>query len=54
MQLADLWQRAIPPEPWRECDNIPWNGQAFSARMLEGQLSQTHRAASRRSITIER
>ena len=53
MQLADLWQRAIPPEPWHEGDNIPWNDEAFSARMLDEHLSQAHDAASRRSATIE-
>jgi SAM-dependent methyltransferase len=54
MQLAELWQRAIPPEPWQEGDNIPWNDPAFSARMLDEHLSQAHDAASRRSATIDR
>jgi SAM-dependent methyltransferase len=54
MRLAELWQRAIPPEPWREGDNIPWNDPAFSARMLDEHLSQAHDAASRRSATIDR
>jgi SAM-dependent methyltransferase len=54
MQLAELWQRAIPPEPWREGDNIPWNDPAFSARMLAEHLSQAHDAASRRGATIDR
>jgi len=54
MRLADLWQRAIPPEPWREGDNIPWNDPAFSARMLDEHLSQAHDAASRRAVTIDR
>ncbi|HET9221949.1 MAG TPA: class I SAM-dependent methyltransferase [Roseiflexaceae bacterium] len=54
MRLADLWQRAIPPEPWQEGDNIPWNDPAFSARMLDEHLSQAHDAASRRSATIDR
>jgi hypothetical protein len=40
MQLADLWQRAIPPEPWREGDNIPWNDPAFSARILDQHRPQ--------------
>jgi len=54
MQLADLWQRAIPPAPWHEGDNIPWNDPAFSARMLDEHLSQVHDAASRRGSTIDR
>ena len=54
MRLANLWQRAIPPEPWQEGDNIPWNDPAFSARMLDEHLSQAHDAASRRSATIDR
>lgn len=54
MRLENLWQRAIPPEPWREGDNIPWNDEAFSARMLVEHLSQAHDAASRRSATIDR
>jgi SAM-dependent methyltransferase len=54
MRLADLWRRAIPPEPWREGDNIPWNDPAFSARMLDEHLSQAHDAASRRGATIDR
>ena len=54
MQLAELWQRVMPPKPWQEGDNIPWNDPAFSARMLDEHLSQAHDAASRRSITIDR
>jgi SAM-dependent methyltransferase len=54
MQIAELWQRAIPPQPWHEADNIPWNDPAFSARMLDQHLSQAHDAASRRSTTIDR
>ena len=54
MQLADLWRRAVPPAPWHEGDNIPWNDPAFSARMLEEHLSQAHDAASRRENMIDR
>ena len=54
MQLADLWRRALPPAPWHEGDNIPWNDPSFSARMLEEHLSQAHDAASRRAAMIDR
>lgn len=54
MLLADISTRALPPEPWREGDNIPWNEPAFSARMLREHLSQEHDAASRRGPTIDR
>jgi SAM-dependent methyltransferase len=54
MQLIDLLRRAVPPEPWREGDNIPWHDPDFSARMLREHLSQEHDAASRRSATIDR
>ncbi|MFV9506119.1 MAG: class I SAM-dependent methyltransferase [Oscillochloridaceae bacterium umkhey_bin13] len=54
MQLLDLLNRAIPPAPWAEGDNIPWHEPGFSARMLAEHLSQAHDAASRRSATIDR
>jgi SAM-dependent methyltransferase len=54
MQLGDIVTRRIPPAPWDEGDNIPWNEPGFSARMLKEHLSQRHDAASRRSETIER
>jgi SAM-dependent methyltransferase len=53
VQLADLLSRALPPEPWREGDNIPWNELGFSTRMLREHLSQDHDAASRRRATID-
>lgn len=46
--------RTIPPEPWSEGDNIPWDEPGFSRRMLAEHLSQSHDAASRRAETIER
>jgi SAM-dependent methyltransferase len=54
MRLTDLLSRTLPPEPWREGDNIPWNEPGFSARMLREHLSQEHDAASRRATTIDR
>jgi SAM-dependent methyltransferase len=54
MLLADLVARPLPPAPWAEGDNIPWNDPAFSARMLREHLSQEHDAASRRAAVIDR
>lgn len=54
MDLSDLFARQVPPEPWAEGDNIPWNEPGFSARMLAEHLSQAHDAASRRAGTIDR
>lgn len=53
MQLIDLVQRTSPPEPWAEGDNIPWNEPAFSQRMLNEHLSQSHDMASRRNEIID-
>jgi len=53
MNLRDVIERRIPPEPWAEGDNIPWDEPAFSARMLAEHLSQEHDAASRRLETID-
>ena len=54
MTLLDLASRAIPALPWHEGDNIPWDDPAFSVRMLREHLAQSHDAASRRAITINR
>jgi len=54
MHLADLINRASPPIPWMEGDNIPWNEPGFSRRMLNEHLSQAHDAASRCFNTIDR
>ncbi len=51
--MRDLVSRAIPPQPWTEGDNIPWNDPAFGERMLREHLSQDHDLASRRLDTIE-
>jgi SAM-dependent methyltransferase len=53
MNLRDVIERRIPPEPWAEGENIPWDEPAFSARMLAEHLSQEHDAASRRLETID-
>ena len=54
MNLTDVINRPIPPEPWSEGDNIPWNEPGFSERMLKEHLSQDHDLASRRLATIDR
>lgn len=54
LTLLDVVERALPPEPWTEGDNIPWDDPAFSARMLREHLSQEHDLASRRSEIIDR
>lgn len=53
MKLQDVIERRVPPEPWAEGDNIPWDEPAFSARILAEHLSQEHDAASRRLATID-
>ena len=54
MRLLVLRERAAPPEPWAEGNNIPWHEPGFSQRMLQEHLSQAHDAASRRAGTIDR
>jgi len=53
MNLLDIAQRRIPPEPWAEGDNIPWNDPGFSARMLREHLTQEHDLASRKTALID-
>lgn len=53
VHVRDVIGRRVPPEPWAEGENIPWNEPAFSARMLAEHLSQDHDAASRRLETID-
>jgi SAM-dependent methyltransferase len=52
--LQSILDRSLPPAPWQEGDNIPWNEPGFSQRMLAEHLSQEHDAASRRFETIDR
>lgn len=54
---AHLWQiydRPQPAVPWRDGGNLPWDDPDFSERMLHEHLDQTHGAASRPLIEIER
>ncbi len=53
-RLADIVDRSLPPEPWAEGDNIPWNDPDFSRRMLKEHLDQSYDAASRRAEIIEK
>ncbi len=52
--LMNIITRIVPPVPWAEGDNIPWNDPEFSKRMLAEHLSQDHDLASRRTDTIAR
>jgi SAM-dependent methyltransferase len=54
MRLNELCERALPPRPWSEGENIPWDEPEFSARMLREHLSQAHDRASRREQIIDR
>jgi len=54
MNLEDIVGRQLPPAPWAEGDNIPWDDPAFSKRMLKEHLTQRHDHASRRFETIDR
>ena len=52
-QLDSILQRTIPARPWAEGENIPWNEPAFSTRMLQEHLDQSHDLASRRAALID-
>jgi len=54
MNLEDIVRRQLPPAPWAEGENIPWDDSAFSKRMLKEHLTQSHDLASRRFETIDR
>jgi SAM-dependent methyltransferase len=51
--LAGLLCRVPVPEPWSEGDKIPWHDPAFSRRMLDEHLSQSHHLASRKFSRID-
>jgi SAM-dependent methyltransferase len=53
LSITDIIDRPLPPMPWEEGDNIPWDEPAFSERMLAEHLSQDHDLASRRSAAID-
>lgn len=53
MELVDIVSRSIPPIPWVEGDNIPWNEPGFSERMLQEHLRQDSDRASRRFAKID-
>ncbi|MCP4965184.1 MAG: methyltransferase domain-containing protein [bacterium] len=53
LSLLDLITRSLPPAPWSEGDNIPWDEPAFSQRMLNEHLAQDHDLASRRLSLID-
>ncbi len=46
--LQAIYDRPQPAVPWRDGENLPWNDPAFSERMLQQHLDQSHGAASRR------
>lgn len=52
--LSQLLLTLEPPVPWAEGDNIPWHEPAFSARMLQQHLDQSHDRASRRLYIVDR
>ncbi len=53
MNLTDVIDRALPPTPWEEGDNIPWNDPAFSERMLAAHLRQDSDCATRKCRPLE-
>jgi SAM-dependent methyltransferase len=54
MNLMDILQRDMDPQPWAEGEKIPWHDPDFSRRMLKEHLSQKHDAASRRTSIIKK
>jgi SAM-dependent methyltransferase len=50
--LQTIYDRPQPAVPWRDGQNLPWDDPAFSERMLEQHLDQSHGAASRRAPEI--
>lgn len=51
--LLDVINRRLPPRPWEEGENIPWDEPSFSRRMLKEHLTDEHDLASRRSHDID-
>lgn len=52
--LWRIYRRSQPAVPWRDGGNLPWDDPAFSERMLREHLDQSHGAASRQQMEIER
>ncbi len=52
MKFDRIISRAMPL-PWQAGEKVPWDDPAFSDRMLEQHLAQTHDWASRRMSVIE-
>ncbi|MCD6289930.1 MAG: class I SAM-dependent methyltransferase, partial [Anaerolineae bacterium] len=52
--LWHIYDRPQPAVPWRDGGNLPWDDPAFSERMLQEHLDQSHGAASRQEIEIDR
>jgi ubiquinone/menaquinone biosynthesis C-methylase UbiE len=50
--LWRIYNRPQRPIPWVDGGNLPWNQEAFSQRMLQEHLDESHGAASR--ISAER
>ncbi|MFZ0548087.1 MAG: methyltransferase domain-containing protein, partial [Candidatus Promineifilaceae bacterium] len=50
--LWRIYNRPQRPIPWVDGGNLPWDQEAFSQRMLQEHLDETHGAASR--ISAER
>ena len=48
--LWHIYRRPVPPEPWSQGGNLPWNDPAFSERMLREHLDESHGAASRQTM----
>ena len=53
MDLGDIIRRRVPPVPWAEGENIPWDEAAFSECMLKEHLNQAHGLASRQFDVVD-
>ncbi|MCA9988213.1 MAG: class I SAM-dependent methyltransferase [Anaerolineales bacterium] len=47
--LWRVYNRPVPPVPWAEGGNLPWNDPEFSERMLREHLNEAHGAATRQT-----
>ncbi|HEY65043.1 MAG TPA: methyltransferase domain-containing protein [Caldilineae bacterium] len=52
--LWRIYDRPQPGKPWRDGGNFPWDEPSFSERMLREHLDQSHGAASRPEVEIDR